>query len=100
MLKRAGALEFADLDRADVAGLGQDLRGRERLLAVFGVVVDRAVGDLDLVGQVEARVGRDQAVLQRARDGERLERRARLVGEADGAVLRAPPAGGGRGRWR
>ena len=82
-----GALELADLDRADVARAGQDLRGRERFFGVFGVVVDRAVGDLDLVGDVEAAVGRDQALLQRARDRDRLEGGAGFVVEADGAVL-------------
>ncbi len=51
-----GALQLADLDRADVARAGEDLRGRERFFGVFGVVVDRAVGDLDLVGDVERRV--------------------------------------------
>ena len=61
---------------------------RQRLGAARVRLADRAVGDLDLRRQVERRVGRDRAVLQRARDGERLERRARLVGVADGAVLR------------
>ena len=66
-LKRPAPSSIADLDRADVARAGEDLRGRERFFGVFGVVVDRAVGDLDLVGDVERRVRRDQALLQRAR---------------------------------
>ena len=57
--------------------------------AVAGVVrlADLAVGDLDRRRQVERRVRRDLAVLERAGHRERLERRARLVGGADRAVL-------------
>ena len=51
-------------------------------------LADRAVGDLDLRGEVEGRVGRDGAVLQSTRDGDRLERRSGLVGVAHRAVLR------------
>src|ERR1700730_5777428 len=65
-----GTLQQADLDRADVAGLSEYLRRGERLIAMFGVVVNRPVGDLDVVGDVKARAGRDQALLQRARDRE------------------------------
>ena len=56
-------------------------------VGVFGVVVDRAVGDLDLIGDVEAGLRRDQPLLKRAGDGHDLERRAGFVVEADGAVL-------------
>ena len=57
------ALERADLDRADVAGLGQDLRRAQRLIAVFGVVVDGAVGHLNLIRDEEVGTWRDQFLL-------------------------------------
>ena len=99
-VEAVGALARADLDRPHVAGLGEDFGCRERLVGVFGVVVDRAVGDLDLVGDVEARRGGDQALLQGAGDGEGLEGGARFVVEADRAVLERRLRSGRRGRWR
>ena len=86
-LKRSGALQRADLDRADVARASQDLRGAQRFFRVFGVVVDRLFGDLDLVGDVEWRGGRDQPRFERARHGHHLERRARFIVEAHRPVL-------------
>ena len=87
VVEARSALDFADLDRADVARARQDFADRERFLGVFGVVVDGPVGDLDLVGHGEAAVGGDEALLQRAGDGDDLEGRARFVVEAHGAVL-------------
>ena len=49
-------------------------------------VGDLAVGDLEHRREVERRVRRDLAVLERAGDRERLERRAGLVGRAGRAV--------------
>ena len=46
-----------------------------------------AVGHLDRRPERERRARRDEPLLERARDRERLEGRAGLVGEADGAVL-------------
>ena len=83
----AWSLEHADLDRPDVAGLGEDLGRGERLVAVFGVVVDRAIGDLDLVGHVEARGRCHQVVLERRRDRDRLERGPGFIVEAHSSVL-------------
>ena len=60
-------------------------------------VGDRAVGDLELGRQVERSVRRDLAVLERAGDGEGLERRARLVGEAGRDVRELLPASRYRG---
>ena len=59
---------------------------RERLPPARMRVGDRAVGDLEDRREVERRLGRDLAVLERTGDGERLERRARLVGRARRAV--------------
>ena len=83
----------ADLDRADVGGLLDDLRRGQRPVGLVVRLADRPVGDLDLRGQLERLVGRDLAVLQRAGHGERLERRARLVRRLHRAVLAGP---GGR----
>ena len=70
---------------------------RQRLVAVGLGVVDLAVGDLQHRRDVELGVRGDDAVLERAGDRDRLERRARLVVEADGLVLvwrtPAPPPG-------
>ena len=96
VVEAPGAQALADHDRADVARLREDPGGVERLPAAVLGVVDRAVGDLDLRRQVERRRRRHRAVLERTRDGERLERRARLVGEADGAVLERPRGRGAR----
>ena len=60
------ALECSDLDRPDVAGLSENLRGGQRLGRVFGVVVDRAVGDVNLIGHRKTAVRGDQALLQRS----------------------------------
>ena len=49
-------------------------------------LADRPVGHLDLGWHVEGRLGLDEAVLKGAGDGEGLEGRARLVGEAGGHV--------------
>ena len=57
-------------------------------------LLDHAVGDLDRRGQVEARVGGDQALLERGPDRERLEGRAGLVGEGGRAVGERLGAGG------
>ncbi len=79
--------QLADLDRADVARVGEDLARREVFFGVFGVVVDDPVGDLDLVGDVEAARGRDQPALEGPGDGYDLEGRAGFVVEGDGPVL-------------
>ena len=51
-------------------------------------------------GTANPDVGRDQARLQRPGDRHDLERRARFVGEADGAVAQRLRRGGTPGRWR
>ena len=61
------ALQFPDLDRADVARLREDLRRGQRLFGVFLGVVDRAIRHLDLIGDVELRTRGDQVLLQRPR---------------------------------
>ncbi len=53
-------------------------------------LADHAIRDLDLRGQVEARVGLDDALFERSGDCERLEGRAGLVSKADGAILECP----------
>ena len=90
------AIERADLDRADVARAREDLRGGERFFGMFGVVVDRPVGDLDLIGDIEGRARRDQPPLQRVGDRNDLEGRARFVVEGDRAVLHRVRGGGTR----
>ena len=87
LVEAFGALQRADLDRADVARLREDFGGRQGLFGVFLGVVDHAVGDLDLVGDRKGRIGSDQAAFQRARDRDDLEGRARFVVEADRAVF-------------
>ena len=87
VLKRAAPSRSADLDRADVARAGEDLRGRERFFGVFGVVVDRAVGDLDLVGDVERVSGVIRPSCRAPETVTDLERRAGFVVEAHRAVL-------------
>ena len=82
-----GAEPLADHDRADVGGLREDLARGERAVADRVRLADLAVGDGDRGRKVEARARRDLALLQRGRDGERLERGARLVVGADRAVL-------------
>ena len=62
-------------------------------------LLDHAVGDLDRRRQVEDGVGRDEALLERAGDRERLEGRARLVGEAGRPVRAASSGVGDAGRW-
>src|SRR2546421_540857 len=69
----------ADLDRPDVGGLGEDLGGGQGHGAPHVRLADDAVGHVDLRRQVERRLRGHRPVLQRARDGDRLERRARLV---------------------
>ena len=77
-----------DRDRADVGRLGEDVgHGQRPAAAALVRLVDRAVGHLDRRPDRELRARRDQPLLQRAGDRERLERRAGLVGEADRAVL-------------
>ena len=82
-----GAESQADHDRADVGGLLEDLARGERPVAGVVGLADLAVGHGDRRRDVEARVRRHLALLERGRDGERLEGRAGLVGGADRAVL-------------
>ena len=72
---------------ADVARDLEDLRDRESLVAVVLGIVDLAVGYLEHRGNRELRARRGDAVLEGAGNGEGLKGRARLVVEADGAVL-------------
>ena len=78
----------------------EDVADRPRLIAVGLGVLDLAVGDLEDRREVEHRVRRDLAVLQRCGDRERLEGRARLVGGADRAVLARVRRAPRRARWR
>ena len=82
-----------DLVGTDVARDLEDLGHGQRLVAVALGVVDPPVGDLQHRGDLHLGAGRDQSVLERAGDRDRLERRARLVVEADGSIL----VGVGRG---
>ena len=87
LVELPGAEPEADLDRADVGGLLEDLARGQRDRAARVRLADHAVVELDRRRQAELRVRRDLVLLERARDGERLERRAGLVGGADRAVL-------------
>ncbi len=87
VVEALGLQLLADLDRADVAGDLEDVARRAGDPGPRVRLADLAVGDVDRRREAELRVRRDQPVLQRAGDRERLERRARLVGRADGAVL-------------
>ena len=86
---------LADHDRADVRGLGEDVGDAQRPVADRVRLADRPVGDLDLGRHVEGRLGLDEAVLERAGDRERLEGRARLVGEAGRHVRELVGVGAG-----
>src|ERR1019366_6423976 len=95
-VERARPLQTTDLDRPDVARAREDLRGGEGFFGVFRVVVDRAIGHLDLVWDVEGGFRRDRTLLERARDRHRLERGAGFVVEADRAILERPRRRGAR----
>ena len=77
-----------DLDGADVRRLLEDPRGRQRDRSAVRVVVDLAVGDLDLVRQPELHLRVDDPRGQRRREGHDLERRPRLVHVLHGPVAR------------
>ena len=72
---------------------------REVTVAARVGVLDHPVGDLDRRRQVERRRRRHQPLLERPGDRERLEGRARLVGEPGRHVARAPRGSRRRG-WR
>src|SRR6202022_3835777 len=65
----------------DVARLLEDLRDGARLVAAGLGVVDLPVRDREHGGKEELGVGHDDSILEGSRDGDRLERRARLVVE-------------------
>ena len=87
LVELLGAEPQADRDRADVGGLLEDLARGQRDRAARVRLADHAVIEPDRRRQVELRARRDLVLLERARDRERLERRAGLVGGGDRAVL-------------
>ena len=77
----------ADLRKARVERLLDDVGERDRAEARAAPVLDAAARDHDVARVDEYLIRRDDLLLQGSGRDNRLERRARLVDEGDGAVL-------------